>query len=142
LLKVKAFAMGMLPAELHTTTALAQAFVLLMSNVKQREMRMTTDVLEMDLLDDSLKLCWISIYLSIGLPDASLDHERIDGGHRFSVLRDGVAYDVDFAQDALSNLDGEELLHALEQIVDRIVADAGSGPITLRSEARDLLQAA
>jgi len=105
-------------------------------------MRMTTDLLEMDLLDDSLTLCWISIYLSIGLPDASLDHEPIDGGHRFSVLRDGVIYEVDFEQDALSNLDAEQLLHALEQIVDRIVADAGSGPIALRSEAREQLRAA
>jgi len=103
---------------------------------------MTTDLLEMDLLDDSLTLCWISIYLSIGIPDASLDHERIEGGHRFSVLRDCVTYEVDFEQDALSELDGEELPRALEQIVDRIVADAGSGPVTLRSEARDLLQAA
>jgi len=103
---------------------------------------MTTDLLEMDLLDDSLTLCWISIYLSIGLPDASLDHEPIDGGHRFSVLRDGVIYEVDFEQDALSNLDAEQLLHALEQIVDRIVADAGSGPIALRSEAREQLRAA
>ena len=103
---------------------------------------MTTDLLEMDLLDDSLTLCWISIYLSIGIPDASLDHERIEGGHRFSVLRDGVTYEVDFEQGALSELDGEELPRALEQIVDRIVADAGSGPVTLRSEARDLLHAA
>jgi hypothetical protein len=140
--KVKAFAMGMVPAESHTTAAVAGAFVSLMFNVKQREMQMTTDLAEMDLLDDSLTLCWISIYLSMGIPDAALDHEHIDGGHRFSVLRDGLIYEVDLEQDALSNMEADELLDALEQIVDRIVADAGSGPITVRSEAQKQLQAA
>jgi hypothetical protein len=141
-LKVKAFAMGMVPAEPHTTAAIAGAFVSLMFNVKQREMQMTTDLVEMDLLDDSLTLCWISIYLSIAIPDASMDHEHIDGGHRFSVMRDDVIYEVDLEQDTLSNMEADELLNALEQIVDRIVADAGSGPITVRGEARDQLQAA
>ncbi len=103
---------------------------------------MTTDLLEMDLLDDSLTLCWISIYLSIGIPDASVYHEHIDRGHRFSVLRDGVIYEVDLERDTLGDMEADELLNALEQIVDRIVSDAGPGPITVRSEVREQLQAA
>jgi len=105
-------------------------------------MQMKTNLLEMDLLDDSLTLCWISIYFSIALPDASLDHEQIDGVHRFSVLRDDVIYEVDLTQAALLAMEPEELLYALEQIVDRIRADAGSGPIMIRSETREHLRAA
>jgi len=103
---------------------------------------MRSDLLEMDLLDDSLTLCWISIYLSIGIPDASLDHEQTDAGHRFSVLRNGVTYEVDFGQDALSNLEADQLLYVLEQIVDRILADAGSGPVSYAAEPRRELEAA
>jgi hypothetical protein len=113
-----------------------------MSNVKPRKMQMKTDFSEMDLLDDSLTLCWISIYLSIALPDASVDHEHIDGGHRFSVLRDDVIYEVDLAANTLRAMEPEELLYALEQIVDRVRADAGPGPIMIRSEAREQLRAA
>jgi hypothetical protein len=57
-------------------------------------------------------------------------------------MRDDVIYEVDLEQDTLSNMEADELLNALEQIVDRIVADAGSGPITVRGEARGQLQAA
>jgi len=105
-------------------------------------MQMTPHLLEMDLLDDSLTLCWISIYLSIAIPDASVDHEYVDGADRFCVLRDDVAYEVDIERSVLSEMEADELLYALEQIVDRIRADGGSGPITVRGEAREQLQAA
>jgi hypothetical protein len=110
--------------------------------VKLRKMKMTTDLLEMDLLDDSLTLCWVSIYLSIAMPDASVDYERIDGAHRFSVLREDAIYEVDLGDDALASLEADELPHVLEQIVDRIRDDATPGPITLRGEGFEELQAA
>jgi len=105
-------------------------------------MKMTTDLFEMDLLDDSLTLCWVSIYLSIAMPDASVDYEPIDGGHRFSVLREDAIYEVDLGENALASLEADEFPYVLEQIVDRIRADAAPGPITLRSEAFEELQAA
>ena len=113
-----------------------------MSNVKRRKMQMTTDLLEMDLLDDSLTLCWVSIYLSIAMPDAAVDYERIDGAHRFSVLGEDAVYEVDFGENALASLEADELPYVLEQIVDRIRADGASGPITSRGEACEELQAA
>lgn len=105
-------------------------------------MQMTTDLLEMDLLDDSLTLCWVSIYLSIAMPDAAVDYEHIDGAHRFSVLREEVIYEVDLGENALANMEADELPYVLEQIVDRIRADAASGPIPFRGEACEELQAA
>ena len=105
-------------------------------------MQMTTDLLEMDLLDDSLTLCWISIYLSIAMPDAAVDYEHIDGAHRFSVLREEAIYDVDLGENALASMEADELPYVLEQIVDRIRADAASGPITFREELCEQLQAA
>jgi hypothetical protein len=105
-------------------------------------MQMTPQLLEMDLLDDSLTLCWISIYLSIAIPDASVAHEYVDGADQFSVLRDDLIYEVDIERSALSDMEADELLYALEQIVDRIRADGGSGPITVRGEAREQLVAA
>ena len=105
-------------------------------------MQMTTDLLEMDLLDDSLTLCWVSIYLSIAMPDASVNYEHIDGAHRFSVLREDALYEVDLGEDALAGLQADELPYILEQIVDRIRDDAAPGPITFRSEACEELQAA
>jgi len=115
-----------------------------MSNVKRRKMQTTTDLREMELLDDSLTLCWISIYLSIAMPDASVDYERIEGAHRFSVLRDDTIYEVDLGENALADMEADELMYALEQIVDRIRADAASGPIRFRdeAEAHEELQAA
>ena len=105
-------------------------------------MQMTTDLLEMDLLDDSLTLCWISIYLSIAMPDAAVDYERIDGAHRFSVLGEDAIYEVDLGENALASLEADELPYVLEQIVDQIRADTAPGPITLRGEACEQLQAA
>jgi len=103
---------------------------------------MRPDLWEMDLLDDSLTLCWITIYLSIALPHASVDHEHIDRGHRFSVLRGDVVYEVDLERDALQEMEPDELLYALEQIVDHIRSDAGSAAITVRGETQQQLRAA
>jgi hypothetical protein len=105
-------------------------------------MRTTTELLEMDLLDDSLTLCWVSIYLSIAMPDASVDYEHIDGAHRFSVLHEDVIYEVDLGENALASMEADELPYVLEQIVDRIRDDAAPGPITLRHEAYEELRAA
>ncbi len=113
-----------------------------MSNVKRRKMRTKMNLAEMDLLDDSLTLCWVSIYLSIAMPDAPVDYQRIDGAHRFSVLRDDAIYEVDLGENALASMEADELLYALEQIVDRIRDDAAAGPITFRDEACEELQAA
>jgi len=57
---------------------------------------------ETDLLDDSLTVCWVSIFLSLALPGAQVEHECTDGVHRFVVLRDGVVYELSIAHDALS----------------------------------------
>jgi hypothetical protein len=105
-------------------------------------MRTTTDLREMDLLDDSLTLCWVSIYLSIAMPDASVDYEHIDGAHRFSVQREDAIYEVDLGENALASMEADELPYVLEQIVDRIRDDAAPGPIKLRGEACEELQAA
>ena len=109
-----------------------------MSNVKRRKMQMTTDLLEMDLLDDSLTLCWISIYLSIAMPDAAVLYEQIEGAHRFSVQREDAIYEVDLGENALAEMEADELPHVLEQIVDRIRDDAAPGPITLRGDPCEL----
>jgi hypothetical protein len=113
-----------------------------MSNVKRRKMQMTTDLLEMDLLDDSLTLCWISIYLGIAMPDAAVDYEHIDGAHRFSILREDAIYEVDLGENALASMEADELPYVLEQIVDRIRDDAAPGPIKFRGEVCKELQAA
>jgi hypothetical protein len=105
-------------------------------------MRTTTDLREMDLLDDSLTLCWVSIYLSIAMPDASVDYEHIDGAHRFSVQREDAIYEVDLGENALASMEADELPYVLEQIVDRIRDDAAPGPIKFRGEACEELQAA
>ena len=102
---------------------------------------MMMSLAEMDLLNDGLTPCWISIFLSMALPDASVDHEYIGGAHRFIVLRAGVVHHVELEQSALS-MDADELLWMLENVADRILADAGSGTITISRKASDELQAA
>jgi hypothetical protein len=102
---------------------------------------MTMSLAEMDLLDDSLTPCWISIFLSMALPEASVDHEYIGGAHRFIVQRDGAMHEVNLAQSVLSEMDADEFLWMLENVADRILADAGSGTITICSKASDELQA-
>ena len=71
---------------------------------------------EMDLLDDSLTVCWVSIFLSLAVPGASIEHECADGVHRFVVLRDGAVYELSIEHDALSRMDADELLGELERL--------------------------
>jgi hypothetical protein len=131
----------MVPA-VHTAVGLQpMRFVSPMSNAKQRQTKMMMSLAEMDLLDDGLTPCWISIFLSTTLADATVDHEYIDGVHRFAVRLDGVIHYVDLAQSALRDMDADELLCTLEMIADRIAADARPGVITIRAKACDELQA-
>jgi len=71
---------------------------------------------ETDLLDDSLTVCWVSIFLSLALPGAQVEHECTDGVHRFVVLRDGVVYELSIAHDALSRMDADELIYEVERL--------------------------
>jgi hypothetical protein len=134
LLNVKAFAMGMVPAAAKTTTASADTFC--PTNVKQRETQMNTELMQMDLLDESLTPVWISLFLSVEIPDAAVDHGYADGNHRFCVVGDEFAYEVSLEQSVLTKMDAEELMYALELVVDRILAGAGPRRITVRGPAR------
>jgi hypothetical protein len=78
----------------------------------------------------------------MALPDASVDHEYVDGAHRFIVLRDGVVHQVDLEQNALSHMDADVLISMLEMVADRILADARPGVITIRGEVREELRVA
>jgi hypothetical protein len=71
---------------------------------------------ELDLLDDSLTVCWVSIFLSLAVPGAQIEHECTDGVHRFIVLRDGGVYELSIEHDALSRMDADELLGELERL--------------------------
>jgi hypothetical protein len=87
---------------------------------------MMMSVSESNLVDDSLTVCWISIYLGLTIPGSTVDHECLDGVHRFTVALDGAAYQVELEQQALNQMNADELARSLEQIVDRLaIAMAG-----------------
>jgi hypothetical protein len=124
----------MVPAAAQATTASADTFC--PTNVKQRETQMTTELMQMDLLDESLTPVWISLFLSVEIPDAEVDHAYADGNHRFCVTGHGFAYEVSLEQSVLTKMDADELMYALELVVDRMLSGAGPRRITVRGPAR------
>jgi hypothetical protein len=126
--------MGMVPADARMTTASTDTFC--PTSVKQRETQMTTELLEMDLLDESLTPVWISLFLSIELPDAIVDHAYANGTHKFCVVEHGYTYEVSLEQSVVTKMDVDELMYGLELVVDRILAGAAPRRITVCGPAR------
>ena len=102
---------------------------------------MSAELMQMDLLDESLTPFWISLFLSIEIPDAEVQHAYADGRHRFRVAGDDSTYEVDLEQRVLIKMDSEQLANALEFVVDRILSGTGPrrmavrGPFPCHAEA-------
>ena len=103
---------------------------------------MNAELMQMDLLDESLTPLWISLFLSIEIPDAEVHHAYADGRHQFCISGSDFAYEVGFDQRVLIKMDAQELAHALEFVVDRILSGAGSRRIAVRAPAHHHAQAA
>jgi len=103
---------------------------------------METSLSEINFLDDSMTLPWISVFLSMAIPDASVRYEYVDGVDRFIILRRGITHHVDFEHDLLSQMHADEILAALDGIANRLVGAAASSAITTYVDARVHLQAA
>ena len=97
---------------------------------------MNTELLEMDLLDESLTPLWISLFLSVEIPDAAVEHAHEDGTHVFRVVEGGIMYEMSLEQSVLTTMEADELIYALELVVDRILSGAGPRRITVRGPAR------
>ena len=86
---------------------------------------MSAELMQMDLLDESLTPIWISLFLSIEIPDAEVHHAYADGRHQFEVAGSDFTYEVCLDQRTLIKMDADELTRSLDYVVDRILAGAG-----------------
>lgn len=103
---------------------------------------MNAELMQMDLLDESLTPLWISLFLSIEIPDAEVNHAYADGKHQFRISGSDFTYEVGFDQRVLIKMGAEELAHALEFVVDRILSGASSRRIAVRYPVHHHAQAA
>jgi len=97
---------------------------------------MTTQLLHMDLLDESLTPVWISLFLSVEIPDAAVEHTQAEGTHIFRVVESGITYELSLEQSVLATMQADELIYALELVVDRILCSGGPRRMTVRGPAR------
>jgi acetoin utilization deacetylase AcuC-like enzyme len=106
------------------------------------ETPMSAELTQMDLLDESLTPLWISLFLSIEIPDAEVHHAYADGKHQFRIAGSDFTYEVCLDQRALMWMDAEQLTHALEFAVDRILSGAGPQGMAVRGPLHHHAQAA
>ena len=103
---------------------------------------MSAELMQMDLLDESLTPLWISLFLSIEIPDAEVHHAYADGKHQFRIAGSDFTYEVCLDQRVLIRMDAEQLTHALEFAVDRILSGAGPQRMAVRGPLHHHAQAA
>jgi hypothetical protein len=106
------------------------------------ETPMSAALRQMDLLDESLTPIWISLFLSIEIPDAEVHHAYADGSHQFRIAGSDFAYEVGLDERVLIKMGAEELTHALEFVVDRILSGAGPQRMAVRGPMPHHAQAA
>jgi len=106
------------------------------------ETPMSADLMQMDLLDESLTPIWISLFLSIEIPDAEVHHAYADGSHQFRIAGSDFTYEVGLDQRVLLKMDAEDLTYALEFVVDRILSGAGPRRLAVRGPVLHHAQAA
>src|SRR5262249_26325463 len=93
---------------------------------------MSAELMQMDLLDESLTPFWISLFLGIEIPDAEVHHAYADGNHQFRIAGSDFTYEVGLDQRVLARMDAQELTHALDFVVDRILSGAGPPHMAVR----------
>jgi len=93
---------------------------------------MSAELMQMDLLDESLTPIWISLFLSIEIPDAEVCHAYADGRHAFRIAGSDFTYEIDLEQRVLIKMDAEQLVHALEFVVDRMLSGGGPRRMAVR----------
>jgi len=98
--------------------------------------------MQMDLLDESLTPFWVSLFLSMEIPDAEVHHAYTDGSHQFRVAGSDFTYEVGLEERVLSRMDAQQLTHALEFVVDRILSGAGPRCMAVRGPFHPHAQAA
>jgi len=106
------------------------------------ETPMNAALMQTDLLDESLTPLWISLFLSIEIPDAEVHHVYANGSHQFRIAGSDFAYEVGLDERVLLNMDAEALTHALDFVVDRILSGAGPHRMAVRGPFHCYAQAA
>jgi hypothetical protein len=92
--------------------------------------------------DEQLTSFWASIYLEVALPDASVEFDYTGPTHHFTIEHRGLNYDVRVSQKMLDAMQPEDLIDALDLVVDRIRAGAGPLEITISSDFVEHAEAA
>jgi hypothetical protein len=83
----------------------------------------TTELVEMSITID-FKTCEILAHLRGRLPSAAVDYECVGAMHKFSIVREGLVYQVNFPERVLASRGEEELKRMLRPVVERAILGA------------------
>jgi hypothetical protein len=83
-----------------------------------------------NLLDESLTSLWVSIYLSIEIPNAEVKYQRRDAAHRFLISHEHRNFEVTFDESATA-MEADDLVAALDLVVERVLSRTESVDINV-----------
>ena len=79
----------------------------------------------LSLLDDSLTPVWMSMYLGVEIPNASISYEFSAAAHHFLISHDRRTYRLCLSSSRLSTMDSDELMHWLRAAADQVLTGIG-----------------
>lgn len=82
---------------------------------------------DLSLLDDSLTPVWMSMYLGVEIPNASISYEFSGAAHHFLISHDRCTYRLCLSSSLLSTMDSDKLMRWLRLAADQVLT--GRGPL-------------
>jgi hypothetical protein len=85
---------------------------------------------ELQLIERSVAACLILEHLHAEIPDARVDYRRADGINHFVIRHRGFCHELNLPEPMMETLNFDDLAHALDHVVQRVLA--GGGPRRIR----------